>query len=719
MTAAATTFASILDPRHVELEVSAGRPLPLGATVLPDGVNFAVSSATARRIWLVLLDRITGEPLIEIPFPDSGRVGNVFTVFVCGIDSESVDYGYRVQSATIQPPGPVLLDPYAKLLAGRETWGDRAGVYRARPIVDDFEWDGDRRPGIPREDMVIYELHVRGFTKHPTSGVAVPGTYSGLREKISYLRRLGVNCVELMPITEYNETDNTHVSPDTGRPLHNTWGYNPIGFFAPKTSYAADTAGDGAVREFKELVKALHQAGIEVILDVVLNHTGEGDHRGPTLSFRGLDNSTYYMLTREGCYYNFSGTGNTLSCNHPVVRKFIRDCLRYWAIEFHVDGFRFDLASIMSRGADGVPLDNPPVLEALALDPVLADCKLIAEAWDAAGLYQVGSFPSYGRWMEWNGRYRDTIRQFLVGREGMVGDLATRLVGSPDLYNGRGTIASVNYVTCHDGFTLADWTSYNDKHNEANGEGGRDGTDANDSWNCGWEGPTDDADVLRLRRRQARNAILLMLVSHGVPMLLAGDELGRTQGGNNNAYPLDSELTWLDWSLAERHADLVDFVRRCIAFRHAHRLLRRSWHPHGLRVAGAAYPPVSWHGPEPWQPDWSPQSQLLAVLLHDSGGDLPDDLSRDVLRVPDSVYLAVNAAAEPRQVRPPAASPGTRWHVFADTAADAPHDAYDVGLEPPLTTTSLLLQDHSAVVLVAQPVDARTREDEPWASTHI
>lgn len=411
---------------------------------------------------------------------------------------------------------------------------------------------------MPTEDLVVYELHVRGFTRSDTSGVAAPGTFAGLAEKIPYLRWLGVNCVELMPVFEFDETDNVHVHPETGVPLLNTWGYSPVGVFAPKANYAH---GERPDVELKELVKRLHAAGIEVVLDVVFNHTSEGDHRGPTLSLRGLDESSYYLLDEAGRHHNFSGAGNTLNANHPLVRDWVVRSLRHWVHEYHVDGFRFDLASVLTRGRDGAPLADPPLVAALAADPVLAGTRLIAEAWDAGGLYQVGAFPHYGRWMEWNGRYRDALRAFLVGREGTTGDVATRLVGSPDLYNGRGATASVNFVTCHDGFTLADWSSYDHKHNRLNGEDGRDGENHNISWNGGAEGPTDDPEVLATRARQQRNALLLLLTSCGVPMLLAGDEFGRSQGGNNNAYPHDDPVTWLDWSLVDRNRDLVEFTR--------------------------------------------------------------------------------------------------------------------------------------------------------------
>ncbi|APU19535.1 glycogen debranching protein [Actinoalloteichus sp. GBA129-24] len=675
-----------------------GRPLPLGATATATGINFAVASATATRMILVLLDPERGSVLGEIPFPDDYRVGDVFAMTVLGLDPDLVHYALRVDGPAHAPgarfdPDALLLDPHARLLAGGERWGERPR-YRGKVLGaagSDFDWGEDRRPRLPAADLVIYELHVRGFTRDDSAGVEAPGTYAGLREKIPYLRELGVNCVELLPVFEFDETENTHRDPTTGAPLLNSWGYSPIGFFSPKTGYAADPAEDGAARELKELVKALHAAGLEVILDVVFNHTGEGDHRGPTLSFRGIDNATYYLLTPEGYYQNYSGTGNTLNCNHPVVRSFIADCLRYWAVEYHIDGFRFDLASILSRGTDGSPMENPPLLEELAHDPVLADCRLIAEAWDAAGLYQVGSFPAYGRWMEWNGRYRDTLRRFLVGRPDSAGELAARLVGSPDLYAGRGTGASVNFVTCHDGFTLADWVSYDHKHNEANGEDGRDGGEDDASWNHGHEGPTDDPEIRALRGRQTRNALLLLLMSNGVPMLLAGDEFGRTQQGNNNAYGQDNEITWVDWAAAAGHTDLIRFVRRCIDFRLAHPVLRRAAHPQGQTPPGWQYPEVSWHGARPWEPDWSPGSSLVAMMLHEKADDGRTD----------TVFVAANAHAEQRIVTPPAAPAGTGWHLFADTGrAQA---AAEAGEEPAWAGPELTLTARSAVVLVARP----------------
>jgi isoamylase len=645
--------------------VTPARPLPLGSTVTPDGIAFAVASGTAHRMSLVLLDPERGDELAELPFPPEYRVGDVWAMTVLGLDPELVHYAYRADGSDA-----LLLDPRARRLAGGEVWGRRPR-YRARAVPpDDFDWADERPPRVPVEDLVVYELHVRGYTRHDSAGVAAPGTFAGLREKVPYLRSLGVNCVELMPVFEFDETD---IAGAPGR--LNTWGYHPVGFFAPKASY-------GSPREFKELVRDLHAAGIEVVLDVVFNHTGEGDHRGPTQSFRGLDNATYYLLTPDGEYYNFSGTGNTLNCNHPVVREFILESLRHWAVEYRVDGFRFDLASILSRGTDGAPLPNPPLLEALAHDPVLADRKLIAEAWDAGGLYQVGSFPSYGRWMEWNGQYRDALRRFLVARPGSAGELAGRLIGSPDLYGGRGTGASVNFVTCHDGFTLADLVSYDHKHNEANGEDNRDGHDANESWNCGHEGPTDDPDVLALRARQTRNALTLLMVSNGVPMLLAGDEFGRTQRGNNNAYCQDNGITWVDWDLAGRNRDLVAFVRGLVDFRARHPVLRRAAHPGGERPDGWAYPPVSWHGARPFEPDWSAGSRLVAMLLHEEGVD--------------TVFVVANTDVVAAEVVPPSAPEGTAWHVFVDTGSDDAAESSAAG--------GLVVGGKAVVVLEARPV---------------
>jgi isoamylase len=477
----------------------------------------------------------------------------------------------------------------------------------------------------------------------------------------------------------------------------NFWGYSTVGFFAPKTGYAATGKFGMQVDELKGLVKELHRAGIEVFLDVVFNHTAEGNEHGPYISFRGIDNQTYYMLTPEGYYFNFSGTGNTLNCNNPVVRNMVLDCLRYWAAEYHIDGFRFDLAAILGRDPSGAPLPNPPLLESLAFDPILAKCKLVAEAWDAGGLYQVGSFPSYGRWAEWNGKYRDSARRFLKGDAGVAGDMAQRLLGSPDLYYGRGTTASVNFITCHDGFTLADLVSYNGKHNEANGENNRDGADDNHSWNCGWEGPSDDPNVNALRRRQIKNAIAMLMVSQGVPMLLMGDEVGRSQQGNNNAYCHDSELAWFDWSQLEENAELLRFTQRCIALRKAHPVLRSPWHLTGRDYTGGGLPDVSWHGTRAWWADWSEESRTLAFLLagdHARGGTVRDG----------DVYVALNMHWDGQTFGLPAPPAGRRWCVSVNTGAAAPEDAWQPGEEPALADQqSIYLAPRSVLVLVSRP----------------
>jgi isoamylase len=693
------------------LAVRPGRPVPFGATRVPGGVNFSVFSNRASSMTLVLFRIGEQASFAELPFPPEFRIGGVFAMTVFGLDPDAIEYGYRATGPDPAGvgdrfnPDRVLSDPYAKMLGGRGEWGappdyfDRY-VYRSRLPLEDFDWEGDRPLRIPTEDLVIYELHVRGYTRHPSSAVANPGTYAGLAEKIPYLRELGVNCVELMPIFEFDECENIRVNPVTGKRLLNYWGYSTVSFFAPKASYAATGRYGMQVDELKNLVKKLHAAGIEVMLDVVFNHTAEGNELGPTISFRGLDNRTYYMLTPDGYYYNFSGTGNTVNCNDPVVRGFVLDCLRYWAIEYHIDGFRFDLAAILDRAPDGSPLANPPLIESLAHDPVLRDCKLVAEAWDAGGLYQVGRFPGYFRWSEWNGRYRDTLRRFIKGDEGMVGEMAGAVLGSPDLYGHRGPAASINFVTAHDGFSLADLVSYNEKHNEANGEWNQDGDNGNNSWNCGAEGPTDDEETLALRRRQMRNALLLLLTSNGVPMLLAGDEMARTQHGNNNAYCQDDPDFWFDWSLADRNADLIRFTQAAIAFRKAHPVLRRRTHASGWQRPGHPAD-VTWHGTRPYEADWSPGNKLLAVMLYDCPGK---GLDCDDMSARDCVYLVANTHWDAREVEPPAPPAGLRWHVFANTAAPAPHDAHLPGTEPVLSNPGqLLVGPRSTIVLVALP----------------
>lgn len=685
-----------------------GKQIPFGATIVPGGVNFSIYSSHARSCVLVLFEKGGSQPLVEIPFPDAFRIGNVFAMVVFDLDYETIEYGYRMDGPFDPPAGHrfdatrVLLDPYARAIGGRDVWGappNWQDIYqhRGRLTFDDFDWDSDRPLEIPIEDLIIYEMHVRGFTQHPSSGVKQPGTFAAIREKIPYLKSLGVNCVELMPIYEFDEFENSRPHPSRpGEMLMNYWGYSTVGFFAPKAGYAATGKLGMQVDELKALVKELHKNGIEVFLDVVFNHTAEGNERGPTISFRGIDNKTYYMLTSEGYYFNFSGTGNTLNCNNPIVRNIVLDCLRYWASEYHIDGFRFDLAAVLGRDPWGAPLSNPPLLESLAFDPVLAKCKLIAEAWDAGGLYQVGTFPAYGRWAEWNGKYRDSMRKFLKGDMGIIGEVAQRLQGSPDLYAWRGPTASVNFITCHDGFTLADLVSYNSKHNDDNGEHNNDGSNDNYSWNCGWEGPTDDPAVNTLRKRQMKNAITMLIVSQGVPMILMGDEIGHTQQGNNNTYCQDNELTWLDWTRVETNAEILTFFQHCLAFRHAHPVLRNRDHYRNIDYVGSGYADITWHGTRSWNADWSGTSRVIAFMLcgkHAKGGTVVDNY----------IYVAMNMYMDALNFELPHPPLGMAWHVFANTGAPPPDDSYAPGSELRLEDqTHILIGGRSVVILVGK-----------------
>jgi isoamylase len=714
-------------PTHVHegFKLRPGRPYPFGATLVPGGVNFSIFSRHANYCALALFEKGQSQPMVEIPFrgmfqkaetaePVWGefRIGHVFAITVFDLDYENLEYGFRMDGPYPkvergQPgthrfdPSHILMDPYAKAIGGRDVWGEipdwnEPYQHRARVVYDDFDWEGDRPLEIPMEDLVIYEMHVRSFTRHPSSGVKQPGTFAAFREKIPYLKELGVNCVELMPIFEFDEFEHSRPNPETGEMLMNYWGYSTVGFFAPKAGYASTGKmrdGTMVADELKTLVKELHQNGIEVMLDVVFNHTAEGNEHGPTISWRGVDNATYYMMTPEGYYFNFSGTGNTLNCNNPIVRNMVLEALRYWASEYHIDGFRFDLAAILGRDPWGAPLANPPLLETLAFDPVLGKCKLIAEAWDAGGLYQVGSFPAYGRWAEWNGKYRDSIRKFLKG-DGSVGDMAQRIQGSPDLYAGRGPTASINFITCHDGFTLADLVSYNGKHNEANGENNNDGANDNNSWNCGWEGPTDAPEINALRYRQMKNAVAMLMVSQGVPMILMGDEIGRTKGGNNNTYCHDNELNWLDWSLLETNAELFRFFKYCIAFRHAHPVLRNKDHFANHDYVGCGYADISWHGTQTWNADWS--GNTLAFLLsgeHAKGGTSDDNY----------IYVAMNMHWDALPFGVPRLPDGKNWHVFANTSAPSPEDIWEPGAEPLLEDQhNFLVGGRSVMILVGK-----------------
>ena len=684
------------------LKFSRGAPLPLGATLMRNGINFAIFSRHATTVLLAVFVPDGKNPLFEVDLdPRFNRTGDIWHIFVENLEP-GIHYAYCMdRRSTINArfhrfdPKQILLDPYAKVIAGYPGWG--AGSFpgenlrRGAIVKDLFDWGDDQPLNIPLSESIIYEMHVRGFTRHPSSGVIKPGTFAGLIEKISYLTDLGVTAVELLPVHEFEEVDSNRTNPFTNERLLNYWGYQPISFFAPNGAYASNSEDGGQVTEFKELVRALHAAGIEVILDVVFNHTAEGDERGPTISFRGIDNTVYYILNPStAAYLNYSGCGNTLNCNHPVVRDLIVECLRYWVMEMHVDGFRFDLASILGRGQDGSVLENPPLLESLAHDPVLANTKLIAEAWDAAGLYQVGTFPAWSRWAEWNGKFRDDVRRFVAGEPGMVSALATRLVGSPDLFHtsSREPYHSINFVTCHDGFTLTDLVSYDHKHNEMNGENNADGYDHNLSWNCGWEGPSNLPEVQRLRARQIRNFATILLLADGVPMILSGDELGRTQQGNNNAYCQDNEISWIDWGLLSRNGDLLRFFKSLIQFRRHHPLLRAisfgSLHKKNSRV-------IAWHGVKLGQPDWSSQSRSLA--LHLSG---LSEAGRE-----EHIFFIANSHWEKHVFELP--NTGIEWLRFIDTSDESPNDISAVGSETLLDEQRYYpTGPRSCVVLIGQ-----------------
>jgi isoamylase len=686
------------------LSTARGRCLPVGASAHADGVNFVVPCRHGSKVWLMLYPVDSNDLIAELELDSNkNRTGNHWHILINGLPPV-FRYGWRIDGPKGDgnrfDPDAVLLDPAATAISGGEIWGKsrepekKRSIRRSLFFRRSFNWREDAPPRLPLEDSIIYELHVRGFTRHSSSGVSRPGTFAGLVEKIPYLQWLGVTAVELLPIHEFDECDCPFVNPLTQEPLRNFWGYNNIAFAAPKAGYAASSADHGQIIEFREMIRAFHAAGIEVILDVVFNHTGEGDDRGRTYSFRGLDNQLYYMLGPDGRYLNFSGCGNTLNCNNTVVRQLLMDCLRYWVADMHVDGLRFDLASVFGRNFRGEVLVEPPIVESIAEDAVLADTKLIAEPWDAVGLYQVGTFPFGRRWSEWNGRYRDDVRRFWRGEPGFASALATRLCGSSDLYKASGRLPhhSVNFITCHDGFTLWDLVSYNRKHNEANGEENRDGLSENYSFNCGFEGPTKNSTILQLRYRQAKNLMATLLLSQGVPMLLAGDEFLRTQQGNNNAWCQDNELSWVDWSFCQTNADMLHFTRALIAFRKRHPALRRQRFLTGAS-AGAGGPDIIWHGIMPGQPDFSSASACIAFALNGKQTGRESDCD---------IYVAFNAWQSPLTFQLPPAPSGQPWRRIIDTAKASPDDFLPEEDAPPIKGLPQLRVDNfSLVVLVA------------------
>jgi isoamylase len=676
-----------------------GRSYPLGATPIKDGVNFSVYARDVAGVNLLFFDReddVRPSRVVSLdPFTD--LTYHYWHVFVPGVKAGQL-YGYRVRGPFDPARGlrfdesKVLIDPYGRGVTVPSNYSrltahgvDDAATAMKSVVVDSaaYDWEGDVPLHRPASRTIIYEMHVRGFTRNPNSGVSEDkrGTYLGLIEKIPYLKDLGVTAVELLPVFQFDALD----SPP-GRV--NYWGYAPVSFFAPHQAYSSRRDLLAPVNEFRDMVKALHRAGIEVILDVVFNHTAEGDQNGPTFCYRGFDNSAYYVLEPNRAYYsNFSGTGNTLNANHPIVRRMILDSIRYWVQEMHVDGFRFDLASILARDSNGCVLANPPVLWDIESDPCLAGTKMIAEAWDAAGLYQVGSFIG-DSWREWNGRFRDDVRSFMRGEERSIRNFADRLLGSREIYQHKQREAeqSVNFVTCHDGFTMNDLVSYNRKHNEANGENNRDGADDNRSWNCGVEGPNDDRAIEELRNRQVRNFMTVTLMSLGMPMFLMGDEVRRTQFGNNNAYCQDSELSWFDWSLPDRHADIHRFVKQLIA-----RRLMRDEGPERERLTLnqlLASATKEWHGIKLHQPDWSDHSRSIAICI---------EIKRENL----CAYFLFNAYWEPLTFELPRPENGEPWRRWIDTFLPTPEDIVPWQEAPLVAGHTYHAGPRSVVVLLA------------------
>ena len=676
-------FPSIVDDMRRPRDSVAGYAVCMGlcelngATAMgySGAVNFTLHSSGATAVELLLFDRGEQEPYAVIPFPDRYRIGDVWTMIVFGLDISRFEYAYRVDGPYCPEKGQlfdkrhVLLDIYAKAVTSNRHWGEpqpRDKAYHARVVRRSYEWADHAHRKVPMEDLIIYELHVRGFTFGRNSGVSAPGTFLGVREKIPYLKWLGVTAVELMPIFEFDEMMNAREFE--GKMLLEYWGYNTVSYFAPNARYTSAEEYNREGRELRQLIHALHEAGIQVILDVVFNHTAEGNEDGKFISFKGFDNNIYYMLTPEGDYYNFSGCGNTVNCNHPVVQEMIVECLHFWTVNYQIDGFRFDLASILGRNEDGSPMEYPPLVQRLAMDPILADVKLIAEAWDAGGLYQVGSFPAWNRWAEWNGRYRDDMRSFLKGDYWEAPEAAKRMMGSPDLYSrdvseqGRsphgyiGYNSSVNFLTCHDGFTLYDMYAYNQKHNEANGWGNTDGANDNRSWNCGVEGPSDDPAIERLRTKMVKNAMAVLMMSRGTPMFLAGDEFANTQFGNNNCYCQDNEASWLDWNYCDKNRNILEFTRDVIAFRKAHPCIRRD-----LKTARCGFPNMSVHAGTPWNARVTKETKAFYIVY--AGYD-------ERLEMDDIVCVCVNVYWESVEITLPDLPDGRSWHLYLSTGGE-------------------------------------------------
>jgi len=705
-----------------------GKALPLGASLVNDGVNFAVFSRNATAVTLIIFESADPKSRrIEIPLNKRGnKTGNIWHCFIKGLKA-GVCYLYRVDGPYFPEKGlrfnphKTLLDPYAKALTDISNWdydkcagydpkkpgGDLTYSYiddidnqpRCIVIDNDFDWEGDTPLNYPLRFSVIYETHVKGLTAHSSSGVKYPGTYKGVIEKIPFFKELGITSLEFLPVQEFNENEVLRYNPATGKKLTNYWGYSTAAFFAPKGSYAADKTPGGQVREFKEMVRELHKAGIEVILDIVFNHTAEGNEMGPTLSFRGLDNSIYYILNENPRFYqNYSGCGNTMNCNHPVVRTFIMDCLRYWVMEMHVDGFRFDLGSILGRDQNGQIMENPPTLERIAEDPVLNSTKIIAEAWDAGGAYQVGWFPG-GRWAEWNDKYRDNVRRYWKGDLKETRFFATRISGSSDLYlrDGRKPFHSINFVTSHDGFTMKDLVSYNNKQNIDNGENNMDGNDYNLSYNYGFEGKTDDPVIGVIRERQIKNFFTTLMVSLGTPMILGGDEFARTQNGNNNAYCQDNEISWYDWSLIEKNKSLYRFIKEIIAFRLRHHGFMRPEFYSGRGGSYNAIPDISWYDEKGPVPNWDKIGSYLALRIDGSKAETLAD------RDDNDFYIMFNPSLDIQPFAIAESRHKKEWFRLVDTGLLSPNDILSPGCEKQIPSQNTYpVKARSIVILISK-----------------
>ncbi len=673
-------------PITFEILTLPGKPFPFGATDFQNGVNFAIAVKEAQRIFLCLFNENNQEsPFKEIELdPNINRTGDIWHIHLQGLPPFVV-YGYRVFSNFSKETSHLLLDPYAKLVASSTLWGNHPNE-PYRPLGktvqhSNFDWQGDRPLKIPTKDLIIYEMHIRGFTRDASSQVQYPGTFLGVIEKISHLKELGINALEIMPIHEFDEKEVMQVHPKTKEKLYNYFGYSTVNFFSPMNRYASQATQDKALIEFKTMVRELHKNGIEVILDVAYNHTFEGNEKGPTLSFRGLHRHAYYMLDEEGKYLNFSGCGNTLNTNHPWTRELILESLRYWVTEMHIDGFRFDLASIFTRSENGTPLRNSPIIESISQDPILSQTKLIAEAWDATGLYQVGSFYPGNRWSEWNGRYRDSVRRFIKGTSDYKSAFATALCGSQDLYGwGRSPTCSINFVTAHDGFSLADLVTYNEKHNEENGENNKDGFEYNDSWNCGIEGHSTNKKIVYLRDRQMRNFHLALMISQGVPMLLMGDEYTHIRQGNNNTWCQDNSLNWFLWNRLDICPGFYRFFRSLIHFRKTHAQFRRD---NFLEEKD-----ITWHGLNPHNPDWKKDNRLIAFTLNSENN--PD------------LYIAFNAGDTSQTLTIPSPGSEKRWFWVVNTYNPPPDDFLDEEHQTHILTSTYHMPSYSAIMLEAK-----------------